>query len=146
MENHTYNRVFPLNVYCDCQFTEASSPPIKVKSLSTEDRAESMMGFTPTLGSLVPVVGGSTLAGGITGFAAKKLVKLVLALVGVQLAIIAYLDHQGILNVHWEALDTALASIQQSLQVFPSWLTALGATLPIGVGFVGGFLFGFKTA
>ena len=105
-----------------------------------------MLGFETALGNLGTAFGGSTLAGGVTGFAAKKLAKIVLAIVGVQLALFAYLDHQGVLNIHWEALDQVLAGIHHSLQTIPPWLTALGATIPLGAGFVGGFLFGFKKA
>ena len=103
-----------------------------------------MLGIESVFGNLGVAFGGSALAGGVTGFAAKKLFKLVIALIGVQLAIFAYLDHQGILDVQWQALDTALAGVHQSLQSVPSWLTAVGATLPIGAGFVGGFLVAFK--
>jgi uncharacterized membrane protein (Fun14 family) len=103
-----------------------------------------VLGIESVFGNLGVAFGGSALAGGVTGFAAKKLLKLVIALIGVQLAIFAYLDHQGILDVQWQALDTALAGVHQSLQSVPSWLTAVGATLPIGAGFVGGFLVAFK--
>lgn len=104
------------------------------------------MGFETVLGNLGTAFGGSALAGGITGFAAKKLAKIVLAVVGVQLAVFVYLDHQGLLDVQWQALDNVLAGVYQSVQTLPPWLTALSTTVPIGVGFVGGFLLGFKKA
>jgi uncharacterized membrane protein (Fun14 family) len=104
------------------------------------------MGFETALGNLGTAFGGSALAGGVTGFAAKKVVKIALAVVGMQLAVVAYLDHEGFLDVQWQALDHALAGVHHSLQTLPPWLTALGATVPAGAGFVGGFLLGFKKA
>ncbi|EMA53267.1 MULTISPECIES: FUN14 domain-containing protein [Halococcus] len=104
------------------------------------------MGFETALGNLGTAFGGSALAGGVTGFAAKKLAKIAVAIVGIQLAVVTYLDHQGMLDVQWAALDHALAGAQQSLQTVPPWLTALGTTLPVGAGFVGGFFLGFKRA
>lgn len=103
-----------------------------------------MLGIESVFGNIGAVFGGSALAGGVTGFAAKKLVKLVVALVGIQLAIVAYLDYRGILDVQWQAFDSALAGLHQSFQLVPSWLATVGATLPIGAGFVGGFLVAFK--
>lgn len=105
-----------------------------------------MIGFETALGNLGTAFGGSALAGGVTGFAAKKLAKIAVAIVGVQLAVFAYLDRQGLLDVHWEALDHALANAHESLQTLPAWLTALGTTLPVGAGFVGGFFLGFNRA
>lgn len=104
------------------------------------------MGIETTLWSLGTTFGGGALAGGVTGFAAKKIAKIAVALVGVQLAVFAYLDHTGLLDVHWHAFGDALAGIHQSMQTLPSWLMALGATVPIGAGFVGGFFFVFKKA
>lgn len=105
-----------------------------------------MLGFETAVWNLGTVFGGSALAGGVTGFAAKKVAKIALAVVGVQLAVFAYLDHTGLLDVHWQAFTHALADVSRSIQTLPPWLTALGASVPIGAGFVGGFFLGFKKA
>jgi len=105
-----------------------------------------VFGFETALANLGTAFGGSALAGGVTGFAAKKVAKIAVAIVGAQLAVFAYLDHQGLLDVRWRALDHALASAQESLQTLPAWLTALGTTLPVGAGFVCGFFLGFRRA
>lgn len=97
-------------------------------------------------GQLGIATGGSLVAGGVVGFAAKKLVKLAVAVIGAQLALFAYLDHEGVLDVHWQALDVALAAAGRHVGMLPGWLTTLGMTVPIGAGFVGGFLVGFKRA
>jgi uncharacterized membrane protein (Fun14 family) len=97
-------------------------------------------------GQLGIATGGSLVAGGVVGFAAKKLVKLAVAVIGAQLALFAYLDHEGVLDVHWQALDGALAAAGRHVGALPRWLTTLGMTVPIGAGFVGGFLVGFKRA
>jgi uncharacterized membrane protein (Fun14 family) len=90
--------------------------------------------------------GGSLVTGGVVGFAAKKLMKLVVAVIGAQLALFAYLDHAGVLDVHWQAVDGAFAAAGQYVGALPGWLTTLGMAAPIGAGFVGGFLVGFKRA
>jgi uncharacterized membrane protein (Fun14 family) len=98
------------------------------------------------VGQLGIVTGGSLVTGGVIGFVAKKLVKLVVAVIGAQLALFAYLDHKGYLDVHWQAVDGALAAAGRHVGALPEWLTTLGMAVPIGVGFVGGFLVGFKRA
>jgi uncharacterized membrane protein (Fun14 family) len=98
------------------------------------------------VGQLGMATGGSLVTGGVVGFAAKKLVKLAVAVIGAQLALFAYLDHAGVLDVHWQELDEALAAVGQHVGVLPEWLTALGMAVPIGARFVGGFLVGFKRA
>ena len=53
------------------------------------DTREDVLGFETALSNLGTAFGGSALAGGVTGFAAKKLAKIALAIVGVQLALFA---------------------------------------------------------
>lgn len=98
------------------------------------------------IGQVGTTVGTGALAGGVSGFAAKKLFKVVLAVVGLQIALFAYLDHRGILAVEWSALDGVLATVSQRASGFAEESAALATTLPVGVGFAGGFLFGFKRA
>lgn len=105
-----------------------------------------MIGIETALGNLGTAVGGGALAGGATGYAAKKLAKILLVGVGVQFALFAYLDHHGLLDIQWQKLTQALAGVSHSLEMLPPWLTALGATVPVGARFVGEFFLGVKTA
>jgi len=92
--------------------------------------------------------GGGAVIGGIIGFAAKKIAKLIAVLVGLQLALFKFLETRGILQVDWSAISgvagNATRTVGESGQAPPSWMTSLLATLPISAGFTGGFLIGFK--
>jgi uncharacterized membrane protein (Fun14 family) len=96
-------------------------------------------------------LGGSAVIGGVIGFAAKKVAKLIAVIIGLQLALFKFLETRGILEVNWNAISgtagnaTNAATGAASSQP-PSWVTSLLATLPVGAGFTGGFLLGFKKA
>ncbi len=47
--------------------------------------------------------GGGGLIGGIIGFAAKKVAKLIAVIVGIELALFKFLETRGILEVNWNA-------------------------------------------
>lgn len=89
--------------------------------------------------------GGGALVGGVIGYAAKKIVKLVAALVGVQLGLLAYLEHQGIVSVDWSQLRSA-ASVTASAADggVPPFIADALSVLPAGGGFTIGALAGFK--
>ncbi|WP_408958748.1 FUN14 domain-containing protein [Natrinema sp. 74] len=89
--------------------------------------------------------GGGAAIGGVMGFAAKKIAKLVAIMVGVQLMVFRYLESQGIITVDWNRLSAGLLQTQQRAQnVDVHWLQSVLSTLSIGAGFSGGFLVGFK--
>ncbi|WP_254763896.1 FUN14 domain-containing protein [Natrinema marinum] len=89
--------------------------------------------------------GGGAAIGGVMGFAAKKIAKLVAILVGVQLMVFRYLESQGIITVDWNRLSAGLLKTQEHAQnVDVHWLQSILSTLSIGAGFTGGFLIGFK--
>lgn len=87
--------------------------------------------------------------GGIIGFAAKKVAKILAVLVGLQLALFKFLETRGILEVNWQAIGgatqnaTAGATNAASSQP-PGWIMSLLSALPVSAGFTGGFLVGFK--
>lgn len=95
----------------------------------------------PGLAQLGTNVGGATVAGGITGWATKKLVKVVAVLVGLELALFAYLANQGVITVHWSQLGAAFSG-WTAIQL-PTWVTSGLAATGIGLGFAGGFAYGF---
>jgi uncharacterized membrane protein (Fun14 family) len=90
--------------------------------------------------------GGGAVIGGVIGFAAKKVAKLIAVLVGLELALFKFLETRGILEVNWAALSDAAANTtsQASGTQPPSWITSLLSALPVSAGFTGGFLLGFR--
>jgi uncharacterized membrane protein (Fun14 family) len=94
-------------------------------------------------------LGGGALIGGIIGFAAKKIAKIIAVIVGLELALFKFLETRGVLEVNWEAITGTAANATQSAGEAaaghpPSWLMSIIAALPVSAGFTGGFLVGFK--
>lgn len=84
--------------------------------------------------------------GGVTGFAAKKIAKVVAVLVGLQLAAFKFLESRGVLTVDWERLSSGLLSGAETAAAGepPSWMMSILSTLSISGGFAAGFMAGFK--
>lgn len=96
------------------------------------------------LGELGLHVGGAAVAGGIGGWAVKKALKVVSVLVGLELALLAYLQHQGFLTVRWSELGRAITGVATSVPAtIPTWWSVV-SSLGVGAGFLGGALLGFK--
>jgi uncharacterized membrane protein (Fun14 family) len=90
--------------------------------------------------------GSGAVIGGIIGFAAKKVAKVIAVLVGLELALFKFLESRGILTVDWEQLTAGIVQASQDAATGapPSWLQTILSTLSISAGFTGGFLLGFK--
>jgi len=90
--------------------------------------------------------GGGAVIGGIIGFAAKKVAKLIAVLVGIELALFKFLESRGILDVNWDKLGASFLEAGEIARQGepPSWVMSILSTLSVGVGFTGGFLLGFK--
>ena len=90
--------------------------------------------------------GSGAVVGGIIGFAAKKVAKIIAVLVGLQLALFKFLESRGILSVDWERLTQGLLKGTESAATGapPDWVMTVLSTLSISAGFTGGFLLGFK--
>ncbi|GGM54428.1 putative membrane protein (Fun14 family) [Halarchaeum rubridurum] len=97
-------------------------------------------------GQLGLQLGSGAVIGALTGFAAKKIAKLVAVLVGVELALFAFLESRGILVVKWDRLTAGLVSAGQDAasSTPPSWAMSILSTLSVSAGFTGGFLLGFR--
>lgn len=91
-------------------------------------------------------VGGGAIIGGIIGFAAKKLAKVIAVIIGLELALFKFLESQRILTVDWERLTAGMVGAGQAAasQTPPNWVMTILSTLSISAGFTGGFLLGFK--
>ncbi|MBX0347140.1 MULTISPECIES: FUN14 domain-containing protein [Haloarcula] len=93
--------------------------------------------------------GAGGLIGGIIGFAAKKVAKLIAVIVGLELALFKFLETRGILEVNWQAIGGAAQNATRGATDTaagqpPSWLMSILSALPVSAGFTGGFLVGFK--
>ena len=92
--------------------------------------------------------GGGAVIGGVIGFAAKKIAKLIAVLIGLELALFKFLETRGVLEVNWERITDASANVTDAAQeggsAGASYLDSILSTLPVGAGFTGGFFVGFK--
>ena len=83
--------------------------------------------------------------GGIIGFAAKKVAKLIAILVGLELALFKFLESKGYITVRWDELTGGMLGTAQSTgQINQEWLQPLLSTMSVSAGFTGGFLLGFR--
>jgi len=90
--------------------------------------------------------GTGAVIGGIIGFAAKKVAKLVAVIIGLELALFKFLESRGILQVEWSKLGATFLDAGQTAtsETPPSWIATLLSTLSISAGFTGGFMLGFR--
>lgn len=91
-------------------------------------------------------LGTGAVFGGIIGFAAKKVAKLIAVIVGLELALFKFLESRGILDMNWDKLGAAFLEAGEAATEGqpPSWIMSILSTLSVGAGFTGGFLLGFK--
>jgi len=90
--------------------------------------------------------GSSAVIGGIIGFAAKKVAKVIAVLVGIQLALFKFLESRGLISVKWDELTAGMMEASEAAAASqpPSWVMSILSTLSVSAGFSGGFLLGFK--
>ncbi|MFB6080109.1 MAG: FUN14 domain-containing protein [Haloferacaceae archaeon] len=90
--------------------------------------------------------GSGAIIGGIIGFAAKKLAKIIAVIVGLELALFKFLESRGILSVDWARLTGGIVSGASGAAAGapPSWLMSILSTFSVSAGFAGGFLLGFR--
>ena len=105
-----------------------------------------MPGIDINLSSLGLEMGTGAVIGGVMGFAAKKVAKLVAVLVGLELALFKFFESRGILTVDWEKLSAGFlrAGEAATASTPPSWLQTILSTFSISGGFAGGFMLGFR--
>ncbi|AEN06227.1 FUN14 domain-containing protein [Halolamina sp.] len=92
--------------------------------------------------------GSGAVIGGLIGFAAKKIAKVIAVLVGLQLALFKFLESREILTVDWGRLSAGIIGTSQDAAsgAPPSWMETILSTLSISAGFTGGFFLGWKKA
>lgn len=91
-------------------------------------------------------LGSGAVIGGIIGFAAKKVAKVIAVLVGLELALFKFLESREILTVNWNKLTAGFVETSQDAAsgAPPDWVMTILSTLSISAGFTGGFVLGFK--
>lgn len=89
-------------------------------------------------------LGGGALIGGVLGFAAKQVAKIIAVIIGLELALFKFLETKGVLSVNWGAITGAASEGASKAPEAAGWLMSILAALPVTAGFTGGFLLGFK--
>ena len=116
------------------------------KDLTSHRNVSGMVDLNPQ--QLGLEVGGGAVIGGVIGFAAKKVAKIVAVLVGLELALFKFLETRGILNVDWGAITGTATNATEAAggaaSQPPTWMVSLLSALPLSAGFTGGFLLGFR--
>jgi uncharacterized membrane protein (Fun14 family) len=93
---------------------------------------------------LVFQLGIGGIGGFIVGYTIKKLSKLILFLIGLFILILIYISTQGIININYSALWSALSDAFSWAGSAVSWLVGVVSLLPFAGSFVAGFLLGLK--
>jgi uncharacterized membrane protein (Fun14 family) len=90
--------------------------------------------------------GSGAVIGGLIGFTAKKVAKIVALIIGLELALFKFLESREILIVDWERLTAGLVGTAEAAAsgTPPSWAMTVLSTLSVSAGFTGGFLVGFR--
>jgi len=90
--------------------------------------------------------GTGAVIGAIIGFTAKKMAKLIAVIIGIEIVLFRLLESRDIIQVNWGKIENSFLGIGDvaGASAPPSWLVSIISTLSIGVGFMGGFLLGFK--
>jgi uncharacterized membrane protein (Fun14 family) len=89
--------------------------------------------------------GTGAVIGGIIGFAAKKIAKVIAVIIGIELALFKFLESRGILTVDWNRLGAAFLDAGRAAgDAPPSWLQTVLSTFSISAGFTGGFFLGWR--
>ncbi len=108
------------------------------------------MSLDPT--SILASVGFGGIAGFLIGYAIKKVMKLMLVIVGLFFAAIAYLAHQQIITIHWDRFvsssEGTVQGIQNATGTIPSaadqtFSALANIGIPLTGSFAAAFVFGF---
>jgi uncharacterized membrane protein (Fun14 family) len=95
----------------------------------------------PSLGYQLGIGG---IGGFIVGYAAKKISKLIVIVLGLFIVALLYLGVRGIISINYDALWNALANSLGMAESAFSWIVGVISLLPFAGSFIVGFLLGFK--
>lgn len=105
-----------------------------------------LLQIDPNLQQLGLEIGTGSVIGGLIGYAAKKVAKVIAVIIGIQLALFKLLESRGIIDVHWNKLGATFLDAGQMAPANtpPSWMMSIMSTMSVGAGFTGGFMLGYK--
>lgn len=93
------------------------------------------------LSNIIPDLGAGGIIGFILGYATKIIYKIAVALIGVYIGSLVYLQHRGIITINQEALKSTVNSLIPETSALTQNLIAIS---PFTGGFAAGFYLGFK--
>ncbi|MCS7386610.1 MAG: hypothetical protein NDF55_07770 [archaeon GB-1867-005] len=97
------------------------------------------------LNAIIFQLGFGAIAGFAVGYAFKKLLKLLILILGLLTLALIYLQWQGILQVNYEQLVQKIESLIKGFAgEGTSIVSQVVANLPFAAAFLGGFALGFK--
>ena len=97
-------------------------------------------------------IGFGGIAGFLIGYAIKKVMKIMLVIIGLFFAALAYLSSQGIISINWDKLSGAstgaLTGVQNATGTIPSaadqtFSALANIGIPLTGSFAAAFVFGF---
>ncbi len=89
--------------------------------------------------------GTGAVIGGLIGFFAKKVAKVVALVVGAELALFAFLEKKGYMSVKWDKLSGGLLTAgENAAAVSGDWVGPVLSAATVTGGFAGGFYLGFR--
>jgi uncharacterized membrane protein (Fun14 family) len=86
-------------------------------------------------------IGYGFFVGFTVGYAVKKFFKVLLFVLGVYFLTLVWLQHVGVITVHWDIIGNWIKEGQQNFQ---QYLISLSKSLPFSASFAVGFAAGFK--
>jgi len=88
--------------------------------------------------------GTGAVIGGLIGYFAKKVAKVLAFIVGLELALFAFLEKKGYMSVRWDALSGGLLDASETAaEVSDGWVAPTVSAAAVTGGFAGGLYLGF---
>jgi len=102
------------------------------------------MGFEEYLSPVVYQIGVGGIGGFLVGYAIKKIVKILVIILGIFILAILYLGYSGIISVNYDKLEEAISKALPAVAETSNLLIPIITNLPFAGSFGLGFLIGLK--
>lgn len=100
--------------------------------------------MSEVLTPLIYQLGVGGIGGFIVGYAVKKIVKVVVVLLGLLILGLLYMGYVGIIPINYDKLAEATQGLLGATGPATETITSLASHLPFAASFVIGFILGFK--